>query len=130
MAFGLVGFADEHMTTVLCADFYFTDASSHVRTEPFERHRPNWREKKREFQVAGRSHGLGCTAASNTGDPVLLSVGQPGAPVRFDFYLEDVQCTRWVGEWIVAWTMPLTHIFAMLQRTASIYQPHARACLC
>ena len=45
VAFVLVGFAAEHMTTVLCADFYSTDASSHVRTEPFERHRPNRRKK-------------------------------------------------------------------------------------
>ena len=28
------GFATAHMTTVLCAEFYITDASSHVRTEP------------------------------------------------------------------------------------------------
>lgn len=34
----------------------------------------------RELQVAGRSLELGCIAASNTGDPVLLSVGQPGQP--------------------------------------------------
>ena len=33
-----------------------------------------------DFQVAGRSHGLGCAAASNAGVPGLLSVGQPGAP--------------------------------------------------
>lgn len=30
--------------------------------------------------VAGRSHGLGCTAASISGVPGLLSVGQSGAP--------------------------------------------------
>ena len=34
VVFCLVGFAAAHMTTVLCADFYSTDASSHVRTEP------------------------------------------------------------------------------------------------
>ena len=28
------GFATARMTTVLCAKFYITDASSHVRTEP------------------------------------------------------------------------------------------------
>ena len=33
-----------------------------------------------DFQVAGRSHGLGCAAASNAGVLGLLSVGQPGAP--------------------------------------------------
>ena len=31
--------------------------------------------------VAGRSHGLGCIAASNSGVPDLLSVGQSGAPL-------------------------------------------------
>ena len=31
--------------SVMCV-FYFRDASSHVRTEPFERHRPNLRKKK------------------------------------------------------------------------------------
>ena len=30
--------------------------------------------------LAGRSHGLGCAAASNAGVPGLLSVGQSGAP--------------------------------------------------
>ena len=30
--------------------------------------------------VVGRSHGLGCTGASMSGDPDLLSVGQSGAP--------------------------------------------------
>ena len=34
VVFCLVGFAAAHMTTVSCADFYSTDASSHVRTEP------------------------------------------------------------------------------------------------
>ena len=43
----LIGFAAQHMTTVLCAYVKITDASSHVRTEPIERHRPNRRKKKR-----------------------------------------------------------------------------------
>ena len=52
-----IGFAVLHMTSVLCAEFYFTDASSHVRTEPFERHRPNRRKQKKKCKEKSSPRG-------------------------------------------------------------------------
>ena len=82
------GFATAHMTTVLCAEFYITDASSHVRTEPLSDIGQTG-EKKNWTSVAGfvptnltPSHMKGTTAMSSyRGGPHMRSLISIDFPV-------------------------------------------------
>ena len=85
----------------------------------------------RGLEVAGRSHGLGCTAASNAGAiqscSLLDSLGRLRAAksanmVRFALGFEDTHCAHFLGKWSAIWTTLLIFVFTLLQRTAGILQ--------